>query len=97
MNTSNPNSKKQSKDKFFISQKETIFQYLENNIATASMVSFATGIAHKNITRYKADLQKVGKLWEVKKEVCEHTGYKAFWLTCNPEFAPNQSKQITLF
>lgn len=97
MNKSNPNSKKQSKDKFFISQKETIFLYLENNIATASMVSFATGIAHKNNTRYKAQLQKVGKLWEVKKEVCEHTGYKAWYLTCNHEFAPNHSKQIALF
>jgi hypothetical protein len=97
MNTFNPNSKKQHKDKIFISQKKTIFLYLEKNVATASMVSFATGIAHKNITRYKADLQKVGKLWEVKKEVCNHTGYKAWFITCNPEFAPNHSKQITLF
>ena len=50
--------KRQSKVKSDLNQLQTIFQYLFENIATASMVSNATGIYQKNICRYKRDLEK---------------------------------------
>ena len=49
----NGKNKCQRKDKDFVSQLKTIFHYLQNHIATASMVSAATGIDHKNICRYR--------------------------------------------
>ena len=43
-NNNNPLRKRQGKDTDFKSQLKTIFQYLQEHIATASMVSAATGI-----------------------------------------------------
>lgn len=88
--------KRQAKDKCFQSQLKTIFQYLQEHIATASMVSAATGIPQKNITRYKRDLEKAGRLWEIEKKQCKQTGFKAWYLTTNPENAPFNN-QLTLF
>lgn len=88
--------KRQSKDTGFKSQLQTIFQYLQKHIATASMVSAATGIPQKNICRYKRDLEKAGRLWEIEKKHCKKTGFKAWYLTTNPEQAPFNS-QLNLF
>jgi hypothetical protein len=92
----NPLHKRQGKDTEFKSQLKTIFQYLQEHIATASMVSAATGIPQKNICRYKRDLEKAGRLWEVEKKLCKQTGFKAWYLTTNPEQAPFNN-QINLF
>jgi hypothetical protein len=73
------------KDKYFGTQLKTIFEYWQNNIATASMVSHATGIPQKNICRYKRDLEKAGRLFEIKKTVCAQTGFRAWYCTCNPD------------
>lgn len=75
--------KRQCKGKGFRKEEQTIFSYLQNTIATASMVSKATGVAHKNICRYKADLEKRNLLFEVYKKTCKLTGYKAWYLTTN--------------
>lgn len=85
-----PNSphKRQSQDNHFISESKTIFQFLYNHNATASMVSTATGIPQKNICRYKRDLEKAGRLWEIEKKLCKQTGFKAWYLTTNPDKAP---------
>jgi len=91
------NSFEQSKDNSHTTQLITIFQYLKNHIATASMVSESTGVKQKNICRYKADLQKRGQLWEVEKKTCKVTGFKAWYLTTNPQHATNISKQLNLF
>lgn len=64
-------------------QIKTIFHYLQNHIATASMVSKATGIAQKNITRYKRDLEQRGLLYEVERKLCKLTGFKAWYITTN--------------
>lgn len=88
--------KRQGKDTYFKSQLKTIFHYLENHIATASMVTAATGIPQKNICRYKRDLEKAGRIWEIEKKPCKKTGFKAWYLTTNPEKAPN-NKQLSLF
>jgi len=83
-----PLHKRQCKDKNDTSQLQTIFQFLKKNNATAAMVSSATGIPHKNITRYKRDLEKAGKLWEIGRKLCKKTGFKAWYLTTNPHKAP---------
>jgi predicted transcriptional regulator len=88
---------KQHEDIKSTTQLQTIFHYLQNNVATASMVADATGIPQKNITRYKRDLEKAGKLWETVKKLCEKTKFKAFYITCNPEYAPKGSNQLSLF
>lgn len=82
----------QSKDSFVHTQLQTIFLYLKTHIATASMVSSATGIPQKNICRYKKDLEKRGLLSEVVKKTCKITGFKAWYLTTNEDNfpAPNQ-------
>jgi hypothetical protein len=78
-------------------QLQTIFTYLEIHTATASMVSAATGVPQKCITRYKRDLEKAGKLWEVVKTVCRETGFKAWYLTTDENKAPDHSPQLNLF
>ena len=95
-NNKNPLHKRQGKDTDFKSQLKTIFQYLQEHIATASMVSAATGIPQKNICRYKRDLEKAGRLWEIEKMLCKKTGFKAWYLTTNPEQAPFNN-QLNLF
>ena len=84
------------KDKSCKTQKQTIFQYLKDHIATASMVSDSTGIPQKNITRFKRDLEIAGRLWETEKRICKHTGFRAWYLTTNPNNAPfdNQLKMF---
>lgn len=69
-------------------QLQTIFQYLQEYSATASMVAVATGVSQKNIYRYKRDLEKAGRLWEVQKKLCKQTGFKAWHLTTNPQNVP---------
>lgn len=69
-------------------QMQTIFDYLKNNIATASMVTDATGVPQKCITRYKRDLEKNGRLAEVKKDYCQLTGFRAWYITTNPDLFP---------
>ena len=95
-NNNNPLHKRQGKYTDFKSQLKTIFQYLQEQIATASMVSAATGIPQKNICRYKRDLEKAGRLWEIEKKLCKQTGFKAWYLTTNPEQAPFNN-QLNLF
>jgi hypothetical protein len=89
-------STSESKDKAFQTQLKTIFNYLKNHTATASMVTAATGIPQKCVTRYKRDLEKAGRLAEVKKSICKYTGHKAWYLTTNTEQFP-QSNQLQMF
>lgn len=74
-----------STDSYFESQKKVFYNYLNDNVATASMVSKATGIPHKNICRYKSQLQKEDMLWQLYKIKCKVTGHKAWYLTTNEE------------
>ena len=94
LNTSNNNF--QNKSKGFNTQLQTIFHYLKENIATASMLSDATKVPQKNICRYKRDLEKSGYLWETEKKLCEKTGFRAWYLTTNPDNAP-LNNQLKLF
>ncbi len=73
-----------------MNQLQLTYDYLKRNIATASMVSEATGIPQKNICRYKRSLEKSGKLREVVKKNCKKTGFKAWYITSNPELFPSE-------
>lgn len=64
-----------------ITQLQTIFSYLLENTATATMTSEATGVPQKSICRFKRDLEKQGILVEVYKKPCTITGHKAYYLT----------------
>lgn len=79
------NSFYNGKYKQYNTQLKTIFSYLHENIATASMVANATGIPQKCITRYKRDLEKRNLIFELEKKTCKHTGFKAWYLTTNKE------------
>lgn len=87
----------QGKDSSHHNQLKTIFQFLQHHVATASMAADATGIYQKNICRYKRDLEKAGRLWEVTKATCKKTGFKAWYITTNPDIAPKRPPQLNLF
>lgn len=90
--------KRQNKDTGCQTQLQTIFYYLQNHIATASMVSEATGVPQKCICRYKRDLEKEKLLWEIEKKTCEKTGFKAWYLTTDKSKAPiSSTSQLNLF
>lgn len=77
------NSKPQAD--FIKTQTKIYFQYLQTHIATNSMVSKATGIPQKNLTRYKRYFEKRGMLKEVYRKFCMLTGFRASYLTTNPD------------
>ena len=79
------------------SQLKIIHEYLQDYTATASMVSDATGIPQKNICRFKRSLERDGRLWEIEKKLCERTGFKAWYLSTNPDLAPAYLNQLKLF
>lgn len=98
MSTPTPQHNRQHEGKSHFSQLQTIFQYLQVEVATASMVADATGIYQKNICRFKRDLEKAGRLWEIEKRTCKKTGFKAWYLTTDPSKAPkNPLTQLKLF
>lgn len=70
---------------YFESQKEVFKHYLTENVATCSMVSAQTGIPQKNLTRYKTELEEKGLLKVLFVATCKHTGFKAQYLSTNPE------------
>lgn len=90
-------NKEQGKSKAKYNQLQTIFQYLKVQVATASMVSEATKVPQKNICRYKRDLEKAGLIAEVKKDNCQLTGFKAWYLTTNENLFPKRPIQGKLF
>jgi hypothetical protein len=61
-----------------------LYRFLLKQTATGTMAAVATGIAQKNICRYKRQFEDQGLLWPVKKAVCKSTGRQAFYLTTNP-------------
>ena len=77
-------------------QLKIFYQYLQEHLATASMVSASTGVPQKNITRYKRDLEKLNRLWEIEKKPCKKTGFMAMYLTTNPQQSPINN-QLNLF
>lgn len=77
-------------------QVQMLLEYLQNHVATASMISEATGIPQKNICRYKRKLEKEGRLFEVYKSRCKLTGHLAYYLSLDKDKFP-LFKQLTFF
>jgi hypothetical protein len=77
--------KLKSKDNYHEVQTRKFKKYLIENTATCTMVSNATGIPQKNLTRYKRHLEDEGKLIELFQARCKDTGFPASYLTCNLE------------
>lgn len=75
-----------SGDLFYDNQISVLYNYLQNNLVTASMAAKATGIPQKNICRYKRDLEKAGLLFEVEKRKCRETGHLAWYITTNLKY-----------
>jgi hypothetical protein len=94
VNTSNRFS--QNADNTFCTQLKIVYHILLDKVATASMVERLTGIHQKNICRYKRSLEKAGLLWQVKKDYCKITGFKAWYLTTNPDKVDNDAIQLTI-
>lgn len=78
-------------------QEKIVFDYLLLHVASASMVTDATGIPQKCITRYKRNYEKDGRLVQIKKDRCKITGRKVWFLTTNKELFPTTTPQLTLF
>lgn len=78
------------------SQIEILLVYLKNQVATASMISEATGIPQKNICRYKRKLEKEGRLFEIYKSRCKFTGRVACYLSLEKDRF-TLFKQLTFF
>ena len=93
----NPQQKRQAEVTSHFHQLQAIYQYLQVNIATASIVADATGIYQKNICRYKWDLETTAKLWEIEKTISKITGFKAWYLTTDKAKAFNCLPQLNLF
>ena len=91
-----PLHKGQDKDSENQSQMEVIFQYLQKNVATASMVAEATNIPQKNICRYKREFEKDGNLAQVYKAYCKVTRHVAWYITTDKSKFPS-SNQLNLF
>ena len=79
----------QFKDNTTPTQLQNIFHFLQEHCATVSMVSDATGIPQRNICRIKKDLEQSGLLWELENKQCEKTGFRAYYLTTNPDRVSN--------
>ncbi|MDB5280704.1 MAG: hypothetical protein JWR61_5659 [Ferruginibacter sp.] len=75
---------KHSKNKRNYTECQIVQQYLLKHTATAAMVSAATEIPHKNITRHKRSLEKCGLLWQIKRNTCKQTKFPAWYLSTNP-------------
>ncbi|WP_229215322.1 transcriptional regulator [Dyadobacter bucti] len=77
-----PNRSHSSRSVFdnYKNQLEVVYSYLSEHIATATMISIATGIPQKNICRYKRKLEKAGLVYQAELGICEVTGYSAWYL-----------------
>jgi DNA-binding MarR family transcriptional regulator len=95
--------KRHHKDTGFKAQERAFYEYLKHHIKTATQVTEETGILQKNITRFKRNFEKAGRLWEVKKIRCPITRRLAWTLTTDPDKAPKNDPQrgdaiqLTLF
>ena len=88
---------RQSKDNTHEAQEKIVFDYLLLHVASASMVTHATGVPQKCITRYKRNYEKDGRLVQIKKDRCQITGRYVWYLTTNKDLFPKISLQLSLF
>lgn len=82
-----PNNNFNGQDKYrnFRREIQLVREYLSNKVATATMVAVALNIYRPNLCRYKAMLEEAGQLCVVRLGICKETGFRAQYLTTNPD------------
>ena len=85
MNQTPNNFNGQGKYRNFRREIQLVREYLSNKVATATMVAVALDIYRPNLCRYKAMLEESGQLRVVRLGICEETGFRAQFLTTNPD------------
>ena len=86
------------KDTIFLSEEQIFFDYLQDHVASCTMVCAETGILQKNACRHKRQLEESNLLWKLYEKRCSITKRKVAWLTTNPELVPNIfDSQLSLF
>jgi hypothetical protein len=88
---------RQSKDNTHEAQEKVVYDYLLMHVASASMVTDATGVPQKCICRYKRAYEQAGRLQQIKKDRCKITGRNVWYLTTNKDLFVKTSPQLTLF
>ncbi len=73
---------------------QVVFDYLQAHIATATMITAATGVVQKSVCRYKRQLEKSGLLVELFVAKCRITNFKAAYLTTNKNLFVNNQLSI---
>jgi hypothetical protein len=64
-------------------QMKIYFEYLKINVASNTMVTDATGIPQKCLTRYKREFEKQNLLRQLYRKRCKITGRTVWYLTTN--------------
>lgn len=85
-----------SKGPFKGNELQAVYEYLQTNIATATMAATALNIYRPSLCRRKRTLEKAGKLMEVKTGYCKITKCEAAYLSTNAAWFPLDS-QLKLF
>lgn len=75
----------QGKYNQFKSELLRVRAYLAEHNASATMTAFALNIYRPNLCRHKHELQQSGVLAVTHRGRCSATGFKADYLTCDPE------------
>ena len=78
-------------------QEKIVFDYLLTHVASASMVTDATGVPQKCVTRYKRKLERMGLLKQIKRDRCKITGRMVWYLTTNKDLFSKRTLQLTMF
>lgn len=80
--------KRQSKDKHFQTQMETVFAAFRSKPQTMLMVEIKTGIFRANICRYVAKWQKSNSIHLLRQGLCKVSKHGAGYYTTDPELFP---------
>lgn len=88
---------RQGKDNTHEAQEKIVFEYLLCHVASASMVTLATGVPQKCVTRYKRNYEQAGRLQQIKRDRCQITGRTVWYISTNKDLFSKTSPQLTLF
>ena len=72
--------------------KQRVYDYLQQDVATTKMLSFALEVNVKSLCGAIRRLEKIGLLQKVVKNGCNATGNKAYFLTTKKELFKSNYK-----
>jgi len=91
---SNSLHKRQSKDKHFQAQTQTVFAAFYSQPKTMLMVSIETGILRANLCRYVAEWQKNNSIHLLKQGLCEVSKHRAGYYTTDTDLFTQPLKPL---